>query len=210
MKLLASIAFFLCLLPGDSEPAWVLSKDQNGIKIYTSSNPEYAVKGVKAELQFDVGLPQLIAVVMDVANYKNWVYNCSESRLLKQVSKNELIYYHITHVPWPATDRDLVSKFTTRKLDETTVEISSGHLSDYMPVQKEYVRVKRTEARWKFTQLTNGKVQAEYRLFFDPGGSVPAWMMNLFIADGPYQTLFKMRQEVKKEGYAKAKMEDYF
>lgn len=210
MKPLISIVLLFSMLVSNNEPSWTLSKDQDGIKIYTSATPGYDVKGVKAELEFDGTVPQLIAVVMDVANYKNWVYSCAQSRILKQVSKTELIYYHITDAPWPATDRDLVSRFTAKRINENSVEITSGHLPDYMPVQPEYVRVKRTEAAWKFTQLPGGKVKAEYHLFIDPGGSVPAWMMNLFITDGPYQTMLKMRKEVKKEKYAKAKMEDYF
>ena len=210
MKPLTGIVLFFSMLVRSSEPSWLLSKDEDGIKIYTSSNPAYAVKGIKAELEFDAALPQVLAVVMDVANYKNWVYSCAQSRILKQVSKSELIYYHITDAPWPATDRDLVSKFTAARINETSVEITSGHLPDYLPVQEEYVRVKRTEASWKFTQLPNGKVKAEYRLFIDPGGSVPAWMMNLFITDGPYQSMLKMKKEVKRDVYAKAKMDDYF
>lgn len=210
MKTLLCI-FSLCLLTGTSQaPEWVLSKNANGITLYTASDPAYAVKGVKAELEFDAKLPQLIATVMDVDRYSSWVYQCKESKLLKRISKQELIYYHVTEAPWPVDDRDLVSRFSMKKNNQNEVEITSGNIDNYLSPQPGYVRVKRTNAYWKFTQLPNGKVHAEYRLFLDPGGSVPAWIMNLFITNGPYETFLNMKKRVNDPRYAKVKMEDYF
>jgi hypothetical protein len=191
-------------------PEWKLAKNVNGITLYTASDPAYAVKGVKAELEFDARLPQLIAVVMDVDHYSGWVYQCKQSKLLKRLSKQELIYYHVTDAPWPVDDRDLISKFSIKKNSPNEVEITSGNLDNYMPVQPGFVRVKKTNAYWKFTQQANGKVHAEYRLFLDPGGSVPAWIMNLFITNGPYETFLNMKKQVNDPQYAKARMEDYF
>jgi hypothetical protein len=31
----------------------------------------------------------------------------------------------------------------------------------------------------------------------DPAGSLPNWMVNLFITKGPYETFVKLREEVK-------------
>jgi hypothetical protein len=68
-----------------------------------------------------------------------------------------------------------------------------------LPEQTGLVRVKNAKAQWKFIPITDGKVKAEYELYFDPAGDVPAWVINAFIANGPYESMVKLRERVKLE-----------
>jgi hypothetical protein len=49
-------------------------------------------------------------------------------------------------------------------------------------------------------------IKAEYTLYADPGGSVPAWLVNLFIADGPLESFQKLKEHIKKPAYANARL----
>ena len=35
----------------------------------------------------------------------------------------------------------------------------------------------------------------------DPSGLLPAWLVNMFVSKGPYQTLKMLREQVKKPMY---------
>jgi hypothetical protein len=39
-------------------------------------------------------------------------------------------------------------------------------------------------------------VNVEYTLFADPGGSVPAWLINLFITKGPMESFKKLKEHL--------------
>jgi hypothetical protein len=36
----------------------------------------------------------------------------------------------------------------------------------------------------------------------DPGGSIPAWLINMFATKGPYESVDAMRKHVLKPAYA--------
>ena len=202
---------FLLLFIQNREPkAWELSVNKDGIAVYTSAMPNTKIKGVKAEMEFQANLAQVIAVIMDVDTYHEWVYQCSYSKVLKQVSKHEMIYYHITNAPWPVSPRDLVSHFKISIDERQQVEIQSHSLPEYVPEKSNMVRVKNTYGSWKITALPGGKVKAVYQLQLDPGGNIPAWAINWFITSGPFNTFTKMRERVKLPKYLHAKMSDFY
>jgi len=41
------------------------------------------------------------------------------------------------------------------------------------------------------------KIQVRYFLNIDPGGAIPAWITNLFITKGPYETFVNLAKQLK-------------
>ena len=58
---------------------------------------------------------------------------------------------------------------------------------------------------WTLIPKGNGRVDVSYELIVDPGGWIPAWLVNMTMAVGPYNTILNMREELKKEKYQSAK-----
>ena len=55
---------------------------------------------------------------------------------------------------------------------------------------------------WIFNPVSKGVTEIIYQYQGDPGGSIPGWVANLFIVDGPYKTLIGMSEfafEVKSK-----------
>jgi ribosome-associated toxin RatA of RatAB toxin-antitoxin module len=184
---------------------WELKKDANGIKIYTRAAEGTAIKSVRATLEFDVPLEAIIALVMDVSSYHTWVYQCKESTLIKQLGPRSVIYRHVTDAPWPFDDRDHISTFTIETDETTHITTMKSHLvTGVYPEQKGYVRLKRSQASWTFKPVSENKVAATYELAFDPEGNIPAWLINLFITEGPYQSLSNMKAKARDKKYMDA------
>ena len=123
------------------------------------------------------------------------------------MSNSELYYYMETMVPWPASNRDGVLRFkftqdsTTRVVTVTSVNV------DIMPEISGVVSVPKFKASWTFTPKSDGTVDAEYQLNVDPGGSVPAWIINMFAVEGPYESLTNMKKILSENKYESAKFD---
>jgi len=125
--------------------------------------------------------------------------------VIKQISPTSAIFHHVTEAPWPFDSRDHVSVFEIARDDKTGIVTVKSHVvSGVYPEQKGYVRLKKSQASWTLTPVGDNKVSAVYELSFDPEGNIPAWLINMFITEGPYQSLSKMKEKVHEEKYVNA------
>ena len=72
---------------------------------------------------------------------------------------------------------------------------------------KNIVRIPQSYSKWYIQPLQKGQVQIEYILQVDPGGMVPAWLINLFAARGPFESFKNLRKQVKKDIYNRVKID---
>jgi hypothetical protein len=70
-----------------------------------------------------------------------------------------------------------------------------------VPVKQGIVRVTKFEGKWTIIPLGKNLIKVEYVLRVDPGGSIPAWLINLFSTRGPYESFKKLRQQLQKPVY---------
>jgi hypothetical protein len=181
---------------------WELRKNENGILVYTKDIPGSDFKEIKTTTNFKASLSSLVGLLTDMSSHTLWIYKCKQSKLIKTVSSSELYYYMETAVPWPASNRDGVIRFKFSQDSETkVVTVTSQNIPDILPEIDGIVRVPKAKAQWTFTPKSDGTVDAEYQLNVDPGGSVPAWIINMFVVDGPYESLTNMKKLLAKNKY---------
>ncbi|MBI2284143.1 MAG: lipid-binding protein [Bacteroidetes bacterium] len=195
-----SLAFISFLCPAQEN--WKLTGDQDGIRSWSRKIPDSRINAVKLEAVFNTSLSGITGVIADVARYDSWVFNSRGSRLLKQVSPSELYYYSEVIFPWPATNRDFVSHIQVSQ-DAVTkvVTINANNVSGWEPVHPKRVRINQSNGKWTLTPISNKEVKAEYVLLVDPGGELPAWIINSFSSKGLVQTFKNLRsllQQTKK------------
>ena len=144
----------------------------------------------------------------DVESYPQWVYRCQTSKVLKKDSDQHLIRYQTIVAPWPVDNRDVVVEVNTRQDEKTNVVYQKvSALPSYSPKLKGHVRITQFRALWTLTPLKNGFVLVEYELLVNPAGSIPAWLVNLAMVEGPFDTSVKMRDRLMMEKYQKASFE---
>jgi hypothetical protein len=194
-------------LSGRSQGDWKLKTDKDGISIFTRTFPDSKFKAIKVEVELDATLSQLVAVILDVNTGAQWVYSTKSSVLLKQVSPSELYYYSEVNVPWPAANRDFIAELrAVQDSHSRVVTIYGPTFPDYMPVKEDIVRVRRSEGKWIISPVGKGKIRVEYTLRVDPGGDLPAWLVNMFATKGPYESFKKLKEQLQKPVYANAKL----
>lgn len=205
--LLSLILSGLFSLFGYGQDNWKLKADKDGIFIFTRTFPDSKFKAIKVEVDLDATLTQLVAVIMDVNTGAEWVYSTKSSLLLKQVSASELYYYSEVNVPWPAANRDFIAQLkVVQDPHSRVVTIYGPTFPDYLPVKKDIVRVRRSEGKWIVRPVAKGKIRVEYTLRLDPGGELPAWLVNMFASKGPYESFKKLKDQLRKPAYVTARL----
>lgn len=191
----------------NAQQEWKLKSEKNNIKIYTSPSPDSKIKALKVVCPIDARLSQLAAVLLDINATTEWVYKTKLAVVQKQISPSEAIYYSEIDMPWPLSDRDFIARIkVTQNPTTKIVTVDTENLPDFLPVKKDIVRVRHSEAKWIFKPLTNNKVLIEYILVVDPGGSIPVWLVNMFSTKGPFECFQKLKEQINKPIYLNMKL----
>lgn len=185
-----------------SQNEWSLKLDKEGIKVYTKNAENSAFKAVKTTCTIATSLTKLTAVLLDINSSKDWVYATKSCTILKQPSPSELFYHSEVNIPWPVNNRDFIVRLKVTQDPVTRVVTVDGeNKPTYLPENKGVVRIQHCYSKWIITPEANGQVKIEYVLQVDPGGMVPAWLINLFATKGPFESFKSLRLQVKKPAY---------
>lgn len=198
------IASFLFLSHSLMGQGWELRDEDDGIKIYTRSVNNSDIKAVKVECELEATLSQLTAVLLDIPASNEWVYATKFCRTQKVISQTEFIYHSEIEVPWPISNRDFIVRIKIDQ-DNTTkkLTVNGENLPRYLSEKPGVVRITQTESTWTVTPKGK-KLKVEFVLHVDPGGSIPAWLINLFATQGPKETFLNLKAQVKKVEYRDA------
>ena len=165
-----------------------------GVKVFTKANPNSPFNLLKAECEINVGINQMLTLIYDVNRHTEWVYNSVQSVLIKKNSTYDIIYYGETYAPWPVSNRDLVIHLTAATDSITGIcNITAISEPKLKPLVKGKIRIPRSVSKWKLIPVNNQTTHVIYTLDIDPGGSLPAWLVNFASVEGPYLSFLKMK-----------------
>ncbi len=206
LKIPFALLLTLFTYPDVEERSWELKTNKEGIRIYLRPSADSPIKEIKVECALEATLSQVVTVLLDVNTTGQWVYATKSATLLKKVSPFELYYHSEIEIPWPASNRDFVAHMKVRQDPHTkVVTIDGPNVPDYVPQKEGVVRIQLGSGKWILTPVGN-KVHIEYYLMADPGGSIPAWLVNLFATKGPMESFQGLKKHIKKPAYSKARL----
>lgn len=186
--------FSLLIFPSVfSQYNWKLTRNNDGIAVYQSAVNNSAYKSIKAEFTVEGNYDKLIAVITNVNHYNDWVYNNKTASILKIISPLEFYYYSETYLPWPMSNRDAVmhTEITRDSLDRF-LKINNVSDAGLVPEKPGKVRVPHINISWWVTMSSPKAMHIVYTFEGDPGGSIPAWIVNSFADKGPYESFKKL------------------
>jgi hypothetical protein len=199
IKLAVLVLFSSFVSAANSQYKWELSKNKDGIKVYQSEVKHSKFKTIKVECTLEGTYDKLMVILNDVANQNKWVYNNISSSILQRINGNEFYYYSKTHLPWPMTNRDAIIhlKMTKDSLNRF-LKISAVSVPGFAPEKSGMVRVPRSDISWYVTMPSAKTISIVYIFDADPGGSLPAWAVNMFTDKGPYESFKKLSELLKR------------
>lgn len=179
----------------DKEP-WVLGKDSDGIKVYTRENTETGIKEFKAESVFKADIDSLELILDNISSYSEWQSNVSTVKVLEELDSIRSIAYYTAELPWPVSDRDMVIHSEKELVRPGLIIYHLTGRDKYLPENEDFVRIKDIQGNWTIEDLGEGKVYVKHQLYGDGGGNIPRWVLNMFIVDGPHETLINLKKMI--------------
>jgi hypothetical protein len=177
--------------------SWNFIKEQNGIKIYTRSETGSAVKGLKGEVDINASTSDVLALITNIHKICKLQGDIRDV-MIYHYEKNKLIkYYLVFDTPWPLFDRDLCVE---GKIDYNLATGKCTIVSkptNLVPVDPDRVRITKYCQNWIIEPIGTGKVHLTLDAFVDPGGVIPAWLINMVMEDTPLNLLKAIRDELE-------------
>lgn len=186
---------------------WKLKTDKDDVQVYMKAEDNSSYKSVKTVTTLHTSLSAVSAILLDVLKTPDWVYGTKQCSLLKKESPTSLYYYAEMGMPWPVSNRDFVIRISLSQNPQSKiVTVLATNLPTYIPEKDGIVRIQKSSGKWTISPVGNGMVRVEYILQIDPGGSLPASIVNMFSYNGPFQSFKNLRTQVNKPEYAKAQL----
>jgi hypothetical protein len=198
----AFLTFFFAAASAFSQADWKLTTREKNISVFFKDVPNSRVKALKVVCEVDANVVQVVALLLDVPAAKNWVCHTRLSRMLRKVSSTELYYYTDVSLPWPLYNRDFVTHMRVYQNPATKiVVVEAPAISGEVPVKRGLVRVSEGRATWIIRPLANNRAGIEYTLVVDPGGVIPANVVNYFASQGAIETVSGMMEQLRLPKY---------
>jgi len=179
---------------------WNLKKNKSGIEVYTRSMEGSKFDEFKGVTVIEhTTLSAVLELILDVKTYDLLFPDCVNPKVLKQEGKFYDIHYIQTKGPFPVKDRDSVFE------QKTVIDTNGKHavitlipLPDYIPENREMVRIRKGSGFWDLLEDSVGNVKVTYQFKPDPGGEIPSWLANSFVETHPYKTLNNLKSRLAK------------
>jgi hypothetical protein len=174
-----------------------LKIEKDGVKAFTCENKDSKFRMVKVQFDADTTIGHLASFLLDLPGYNNWQYKTINAAVLQHINESELIYYAEFVSPWPFDNRDVVVHMKVERTD-STMKISYKGIPDFIPEKDGITRVVSSASSLDAVTISQGKLNVEFRSNVDPGGNLPAFLMNQFAVDGPFESFSELRRQVNR------------
>jgi hypothetical protein len=171
------------------QESWELQKEENGIKVWTKDYPDSKFKQFKATVKIKVELKNVVAVFLDIENMGAWYDRVEKVILVNKISEMEGIYKIDFELPWPVKDR-ISAVRAILSHDPVTNEVTVNTKYE-KGIIKDSDRLVITDmySEWVLTPVEGGYVEIYHKGYMHPGGTLPAWISNSGVTEGPFKTL---------------------
>lgn len=206
LRFLLTVSLFLAGVAHAAAEEWSLARDRDGIKVWTREVPGHPIRAFKATMTVNSTLTSLLNLILDTESASRWVYRTNRIELLERdVDKATFVIRVETNFPWPLMNRDVIVAGSIEQ-DEVTKAVSVSSYSvrrEEYPPAPGYIRMPNMEGNWTLRPVGDGRIEVTMLGRADPGGSIPAGIVNLIIHETPYNTLQGMRRLVNDPRYRK-------
>lgn len=183
---------------------WEPILDEQGIRVWQRELPDSSFVEFRARGEIASAIIHVAAVLRNSGRGQEWMENCVDSHVVEWKSAIDAVIYNRTQSPtFIFSDRDLVADARTTVIPETKTIIINFKSTSHprAPEVSGVVRYPNVRGHWSLTRTGLDKTEVEYQLVADPGGAIPAWIVNWAVKSIPFSTIVKLREQVKKDGY---------
>jgi hypothetical protein len=132
-----------------------------------------------------------LSVILDTEIMPDWAPQCIEAQNVERINDRETIIYVACNGVWPVADRDYIAKRTLISgPGESAVRVNINLIENSdAPDIKSRVHIPYLQCCWMLKRISPSHTHVELRACVDPGGWLPAWLVNWGYRWVPYRYL---------------------
>ncbi|HMT30500.1 MAG TPA: START domain-containing protein [Bacteroidia bacterium] len=214
MKLNSNIFIFLfcCIsssLKAQDQYKWELKKESDGIFVYTADVKGSEYKVFKAITTISSsGMHEIAASILDASNCKLIYPDTRECYQIKKYSDGNFLQYQLSDIQWPAEDRDGVYEIKSQyQKDGNELTVFINCIQYDLPKRKHVVRMTEGSGFWKIRETRKGYYEVIYQYHANPAGSIPIWLVNIFLETNPLKTMQNLKSSITRGDFKNVKLD---
>jgi uncharacterized membrane protein len=200
-------ALIILILPAVmlfADNGWNAEFSKNGITVYTRAVAGSDIKEFKGIGIIDAPVEVVNNVLDDIPNLANWMPDCLVSKIAEKKSDDYMILYQVIKTPWPLNSRDFTFETKIIKEKDKIIRTVKAVPHSSFPPTGNYVRITNMTGQWTLLrQDNNTRTLATYQIKTDPAGNIPVAIANSTSKKLPYETLLRLKEQVKNSKYRK-------
>lgn len=195
MRAILLLMIFTLISKGSfGQKDWELQKDKKGIKVWTKDYPNSSFKQFKATTKLKAELKNVVAVFLDIENMGIWYDRVEKVTMVEKISEMEGTYKIDFELPWPVKDRISAVRATLSHDSNTNVVTVRTKYEDGVIKNPDRLLVTDIHSEWILTPIDGGYVEIFHKGYMHPAGSLPAWIANSGVREGPVKTLTALKE----------------
>jgi len=175
---------------------WELINNSDGIATYVrwvKVNNELSVRERKAEFIIQSEIHEIVQAITQPEFVKLWMNNVTENKILKRVNENEFYTYTLFDLPWPFSNRDLISCYSIRYNNTSkTVDIVIESKENMYKTKEGITRIEKYKAKW-FIKQSGKKAQIEFRAITYTKPEMPRYIQDPVMQKTFHQNLLNLK-----------------
>jgi len=198
---------------------WSALGEEDGVRIYRRAEPGTGLFEFRGVGVVNAGMAKIIALLSDASNMPRWLDGCISGELVEKnyneqaenpdIKGKNVVFYAVNKAPWPLHNRDYVISSTVAFAAATSLQ-PAGLVIDIQsikhpkfPPAKGLVRLPLMRSRIGLLPVdkANDKTEVDFSVVLDPGGILPAFIVNIVSHDLPLKTLLSLNELVKDQDY---------
>jgi hypothetical protein len=184
-----------------SESGWELCYESDQIYIYERWIPvttERNTKERKGEMYVNCSLDEAVKMINDYENVQKWNVNVKESKLLKKSSASSWITYTLFDLPWPLSNRDVVSEYNVQSVIPGSHVVVKINSNDNLVKEKEGIsRITKYKASWTIKKITNHKCWICFSASCDNPPVISRKIQDPILRKSFHKNLLNLRKELE-------------
>lgn len=179
-----------CISSQSDDWTHATSKDGKIVTKYQITEQETAdqskrkIISYKTETTAEINFNKVESFMRHSDNYRLFLDNTKESRLLKQLNEDEWLIYLYIDAPWPVPDSDCVQQLTFKQISSTEIEIKGAtdpEAADYAELE----RIKFWDIKFRFVKQEQSTVLLTIEASFSPAHNIPKMFLKKWLPSGP-------------------------
>ncbi len=204
-KLFPAALLLLLLIPGAARAQeWEELFEEKGVTVWSREVKGTSFVEFRGRGMVDASIRDLAAVIRDNNKKTEWMHQCAEDFAIQYRAPLHIITYNRTASPvFFISDRDVVLDVRAKvKPEEKSILIEFRNTKHpKMPDRDGVVRMPRLTGYWLLEAKSPTTTELTYQVAADPGGALPAWLVNMVSKNIPFHTIDNVRGQIGKPGY---------